>query len=296
MKKVLLFNATGCQGSTIADRLLKEGYEVISPVRSEEGIARLKKRGIEAFPSDFSTASLVSKIKEVERVVLQIPAAVIPNVMTAIASEAMEAIRQAGHPKTIFVISSTVPKRPVGIRSVDARFKMVQLAKGKIPNAPILSSTEYLENFSTTYREPILNHAIIPQTIPPTSKVNYLSWDDLARYVLAALESDQLLGRVYEIGGNEGLNGLELAERLGGVLEKKLTYVPVSHNELQQMLTPIMGPEVAKDYAEFYYWQDTDGADLLNPATQEIRDLLNIKLPTFEEWASKAFGLDQCYK
>jgi hypothetical protein len=50
-----------------------------------------------------------------------------------------------------------------------------------------------------------------------------------------------------------------------------------------------MGKDIAKDYAEFFEWQDTDGATLLNPDTTDIRNLLDIKLPSFEEWAKTAF-------
>ncbi|MEL7119167.1 MAG: NmrA family NAD(P)-binding protein [Bacteroidota bacterium] len=290
MSKVLLFNATGFQGRTILKRLLEEGHEVVSPVRSEERLKMIEEMGAKAFISDLSVNALTSEIEKVEKVILQIPAAVSPDTMVGVAQNSMEAIQKAGNPSTIFVISSTIPTAPTKVSSVDARLKMVELAKKYIPNAPILSSTEYLENFSTAYRQPILENGVIPQTIPPTSKVNYLSWNDLATYVLAALESDKLTGKVYPIGGNEGLSGLDLANRLGKVLGKELQYVPVSHEQLQGILTPIMGAEIAKDYAEFYHWQDTDGADLLNPDTSEIRALLGVSLPSFEDWAKVAFN------
>ncbi|MEO1011573.1 MAG: NmrA family NAD(P)-binding protein [Bacteroidota bacterium] len=290
MNTILLFNATGAQGAAISQRLLEKGNTVLAPVRSKKNIELLGKRGIKAFLTDFSTASLLPIIEKAEKVVLQIPAAVVPDTMTEIAENSMEAIKEAGNPKTVFVISSTITDKYVGIRSVDARKKMVEMAMEKMPDTPILSSTEYLENFSTAYRQPIMENSVIPQTIPPTFPVNYLSWNDLASYVLAALESDNLSGEIYPIGGNEGLTGLDIAERLGKVLGKDLNYVPVTHEQLQGILTPIMGAEVAKDYAEFYHWQDTTGASLLNPNTEEIQNLLNVSLPSFEEWAQKAFA------
>ncbi len=289
METILLFNATGAQGTTISQRLLDTGYRVIAPVRSEKNISILKERHIEAFLTDFSTPSLLPIIQRADKVILQIPAAVVPSLMLEIAENALTAIQQAGHPKTIFVISSTISSTYTGIRSVDARLKMVELAREKAPDMPILSATEYFENFSTAYREPILKNGVIPQTIPPDSPVNYLSWNDLATYVLAALASDQLTGQVYPIGGHQGLTGNELADRLGKVLGKPLNYVQVSHAQLEGILTPIMGAEVAKDYAEFYHWQDTTGALLLNPDTGDIRQLLDIQLPSFEEWARQAF-------
>jgi uncharacterized protein YbjT (DUF2867 family) len=291
MEKVFLFNATGSQGMAIANKLLAEGYAVIAPTRSEEKVALLKEKKMEAFVSDFSSKSLLPFLKKADKVILQIPAQTIAESMVESAKNAIEAIHEAGNPKTIFVISSTISKHYVGVKSVDARLKMVELAQEKMPNAPILSVTEYLENFSTAYRQPIMENGVVPQTIPQNSPVNYLSIDDMATYVLATLKSEKLEGKIYALGGNEGIDGTQLATRLGKVLGKQLTYVPVSHEQLEGMLTPIMGSAVAKDYADFYRWQDTDGASLLNPNTEEVRNLLNVKLPTFEEWAAEAFQI-----
>jgi uncharacterized protein YbjT (DUF2867 family) len=289
MKNILVFNATGAQGNTIAQKLMQEGNQVIAPARSEEKVSQLKSQGVEGHLTDFSTSSLAPIIKKADQVVLQIPAAIAPNQMVEISENAMRAIQEAGYPKTVFVISSTIPKDTTGVSSVDARVKMKELAKKHLPKTPILSSTEYLENFSTAYREPILEHNIIPQTIPSDKAVNYLSWLDLAKYVSAALKSDKLEGKVYPIGGLEGLSGGDLSERLGKILDKKLMYVPVTYEQQEQALTPFMGAAVAKDYAEFYQWQDGDGAYLLNPDTSEIRNLLGVNLDSFETWAEQAF-------
>jgi uncharacterized protein YbjT (DUF2867 family) len=291
MERVLLFNATGSQGMAIANRLLAEGYTVIAPTRSKEKVALLKEKKIEAFVSDFSVQSLVPFLKRADKVVLQISAHTVAESMVESAKKAIEAISEAGSPKTVFVISSTISKHYVGVKSVDARLKMVELAQEKIPNTPILSVTEYLENFSTAYRQPIMENGVVPQTIPQNSPVNYLSLNDMATYVLAALKSNKLEGKVYALGGNEGIDGTQFSRRLGKVLSKELIYAPVTHEELEGMLTPIMGAAVAKDYADFYRWQDTAGASLLNPNTEEVRNLLNVKLPTFEQWATEAFQI-----
>ncbi|MEO1031857.1 MAG: NAD(P)H-binding protein [Bacteroidota bacterium] len=289
MEKIVLFNATGCQGSAIAKKLQEEKVQIIAPVRSEKNVQLLKERNIDAFLTDFSALSLTPELQKADKVVLQIPAAIKPSLMIEIAENAMNAIVKAGYPKTVIVISSTIPITPTDKESVNARFRIKELSLKMLPDSPILSATEYLENFSTAYRTPILNHGIIPQTIPPNHLVNYLSWNDLSIYVNAALKATNLSGKVYPIGGKEGMNGRDLAKRMGNVLGKVLTYTPISHRELEGILTPVMGSEIAKDYAEFYQWQDTDGAVLLNPNTDDIRKRLNIELPSFEQWTKSAF-------
>jgi len=210
-----------------------------------------------------------------------------PSLMIQLANNAIEAIKEAGAPPTVFVISSTVPTQKVHKDSPDARFEMKQKALETLPNAIILSATEYLENFSTSYREAIEKEGMIPQTIPDDLPVNYLSWNDLAIFVEATLRNESIKGGFYQIGGNEGINGSQLANRLGTILEKKLFYHTLTHQQLQGFLTPIVGQELASELAEFYEWQDTEGSHLLNPDTTKIRSLLGIKLPNFEDWAKK---------
>ncbi|HAS40302.1 MAG TPA: hypothetical protein DCS93_07475 [Microscillaceae bacterium] len=290
MSKILLFNATGMQGNSIAQHLTAMGHDIIAPVRTSEKRAQMQAKGYEAFVTDYTLNSLVPALQKVDKVVLQIPAQIAPLAMIDITQKCIAAILEAGYPDTVFVISSTLPDQKVGISSVDARVTMKDLSLEKLPKTPILSATEYLENFSTAYRTVILKKGIIPQTIPANYPVNYLSWTDLAQYVEATLFADHLEGKLYRVGGIEGITGNELAKRLGSVIGKELHYVPITHAELAGFLTPILGESVAKDYAAFYEYQDTQGQHLLNPDTTEFRKLLGITLPAFEKWASVAFN------
>lgn len=291
MSKIMLFNATGMQGTTIANRLLQRGYSVVAPVRSKEKLAALKHKGIDSFLTDFNMKDLEGELSKVDKVVLQIPAQVSPSVMVQLSENIINAIKNAGSPPTIFVISSTVPQSFTGKEGPDARLRMKNSALELIPNAIIFSATEYLENFSTSYRQAIDSDGMIPQTIPARLPVNYLSWEDLASYVLGALECENIEGGFYPIGGNEGITGEELALRLGKVIGKELRYQPLTHQQLSDFLIPVVGKQLAMELAEFYEWQDLTGYDLLSPDTSKLRDLLEIKLPDFEQWAMKAFGV-----
>ncbi|MEM8907145.1 MAG: NmrA family NAD(P)-binding protein [Bacteroidota bacterium] len=289
MKTILLFNTTGQQGTAIANRLLSKGYELLTPVRNANHIPQLAQRGIQAHLNDFSTESLQTIVQKADQVVLQIPAQISPSLMITLAENALRAIKVAGSPPTVFVISSTVPLQKVGKASPDARLLMQQKAQDLLPNAVILSATEYFENFSTAYRSAIEEQHMIPQTIPAHLPVNYLSWADLATYVTAVLEHTSLEGGFYPIGGKEGINGIQLAQRLGTLLQKQLTYHPLTHQELNHFLSPILGTTLAAELTEFYEWQDTEGQALLNPDTHELRQTLGIQLPSFEDWAKEAF-------
>lgn len=292
MNTILLFGATGKQGGAIAKKLQEKGNIVISPVRSEKNIAVLQERNIAAFLTDFSPNSLVPIINRADKVVLQIPAQISPSEMIALAEQCLQGIKQAGSLPTVFSISSTVPEKPTGLASPDARYKMRKMAHKFLPEATILSATEYLENFSESYRQAIEGGGIIPQSIPEHLPVNYLSWADLATYIEAVLSNADLKGRFLQIGGKEGINGTTLAKRLGNILDKDLHYQELTLTELTGILTPIVGAQLASELAEFYGWQHSEN-HLLNPDTTEIRNMLGIELPSFEEWAREAFGINQ---
>ncbi len=287
--KIMLFNATGMQGATTANQLKSLEHQVVAPARSLEKAQALQSQGITSFETDFSVISLAPQMERVDAIIAQIPAQVSPHQMVTLTSSYAEAILQAGYPPTVFVISSTLPDTKVGVPSVDARVEMKDLVLDKLPQTPILSATEYLENFSTAYRTAIESDGIIPQTIPANFPVNYLSWADLAQYVIAALFTNRLKGGLYRIGGREGITGNDLALRLGKAIGGNLRYQPITHEQLEGFLTPILGESIAKDYAEFYEYQDTQGQSLLNPDTTQIREMLGLTLPTLEEWAATAF-------
>ena len=287
----MIFNATGMQGQTLARGFQLEGHQITVPVRSKEKGEQMTAQGYKAFETDFSQDSLLPQMKQVDHVIAQIPAMVSPDTMVQFAEKLINAIKATENVRAVLVISSIVPDKKVGIKSVDARVEIRDYVLEQLPDTPILSATEYLENFSTAYRHPILNEGVIPQTIPASVPVNYLSWEDLATYVTAAAKDHKLAGGFYRIAGNEGISGDQLATRLGKVLDKPLKYVEIDHAQLQGMLTPILGAEVAKDYAEFYRYQDNEGRHLLNPDTNKLQEQLGVETLKLEDWAKRAFAV-----
>jgi uncharacterized protein YbjT (DUF2867 family) len=291
MDKITLFGASGQQGAAIAQKLISSGHKVIAPVRSQTNVEMLNQQGIDARLTDFSLASLTNIIKEADKVVLQVPVVISPTEMIAFAKNALKAIVEAGSPHTVFNISSIIPHEFIGLQGPDARLTLKNLAGSILPNAIVLSSTLYLENFSQAYRQAIEQGGIIPQAIPNDIPVAYLSFDDLASYILSALKKTELKGKFIPIGGNEALTGIQLSEKLSTILGKHIHYQAISTEELAGFLTPMIGETTALQVAEMYSWESTSGSSLLNPNVSQAKELLQVSLPSFNEWATKAFQI-----
>ncbi len=291
MSTILLFGASGQQGSAIARRLQEQGHSIIAPVHSETSLAVLRERGIEAVQSDFSLRSLIPLVQKANKVVLQVPVVISPAEMITFATNALEAIREAGSPHTVMNISSIVPVENVGLAGPDTRLALKNLAFEILPNSIVLSSTLYLENFSQAYRQAIEYGGVIPQAIPADIPVSYLSLDDLALFTIGALERIELQGKFIPIGGNDALTGTELAQRLSKVIGKDIHYQSITPEELAGVLKPMLGEQIALQIAEMYIWESTSGSSLLTVDVRYAQSLLGVTLPSsFEEWAQASFS------
>ncbi len=291
MSKIILFGASGQQGSAIAQKLISAGHTIIAPVRSSKSEEQLNQQGIETRRTDFSIPSLTSIIQDGDKVVLQVPVVITPSEMIVFAENALKAIAKAGALPTVFNISSIVPNEFIGLPGPDARLTLKNLAQQLVPDAIVLSSTLYLENFSQAYRQAIEQGGVIPQAIPNDIPVAYLSFDDLASYILAALEKEELKGRFIPIGGSEALTGTQLSEKLSTLLGKHIHYQAISPEELAGFLSPMIGETTALQVAEMYSWESSSGSHLLSPNVAQAKHLLNVSLPSLEEWATKAFQI-----
>ncbi len=293
MKKIILFGATGQQGGAIAKKLIQNGNHIIAPIRAIEKKSILNEMGVEAIVSDFSIASITEIIRLGNAVVLQVPVIITPKEMIEFTGKTLTAIKAAGNPHTVFNISSVIPQNEVGLAGPDARLKMKQLAQNILPTSIVLSSTLYLENFSQAYRQAIEQGGVIPQALPAEIPVAYLSFEDLATYVSAALEREDLQGHFIPIGGSETLTGIELSQKLGALLGKHIHYQAITPQELSEFLTPMIGETTAFQVAEMYSWEGGPGSVLLNPDVKKYQETLGVKLPTFDEWATTAFNISK---
>lgn len=287
--KILLFGATGMQGSAIAQKLIKNSFKVLSPVRSSEKVEMLAKIGVTGKVTDFSKDSLKSLVEQVDQVILLVPAVIPTDDMVPFVQNALEAIKEAGNKRTVFNISSVIPDTYIGIKGPDTRLKMKEIAFEILPEVTVTSTTLYLENFSTAYRQSILEQGSIPQAVPADVPIAYMSMDDLAAYLIAILKEESFKGKFLTIGGKEALDGNELATKLSEITGNTVNYFALQPEQLIAFLTPMFGQDLSAQVGEMYAWEGTTGKDKLNPDTSELQQKLGLNLPNFKEWASEAF-------
>lgn len=290
LRKILVYGATGEQGSAVARQLIAKNYRVRVIVRSPEKLAPDLAAAVEVITVDFNDqTTLTAATQGVDGVFLQVPATLTPADMVTFTRRALTAIRAADGPHTVFTISSIVPDTSTDLAGPDARRTMVQLVRELAPQIVVLSPTLFSDNFSGPLRQAI-DYGIIPQGIPADVPVAYLSLADQAAFVVAALERPNVAGRYLRIAGPEPLTGSQLATRLGSILGKPLQYQALEPAAVVGMLRPIIGDSAAAQVAEMYGWEGIDGSALLNPDLSETLALLPVQLTPFDQWAHASFN------
>jgi uncharacterized protein YbjT (DUF2867 family) len=280
--RVLVYGANGAQGAPVARALIERGTPIRVVTRSAKTAAQWQAAGAEIAEADLNTgAGLAEANRGISAVFLQISASIPPKAILEQARQALLAARDV--PQVIMTTSSIIPPHPVGVTTPDERHRLPSLAHEIVPHAVVLSPTLFLENFSQALR-PAVMQGVIALPVPGDTPVAYISVEDQARFVLAALDRPAIQGQVYPIAGPEVTTGTELAAKFSEALGRSVHYYEVDAAQFGAQLVPFLGEEVANAIAEMYEYESKEGAFLLNPdLSRTLRDL-PVQLTSINSW------------
>ena len=127
-------------------------------------------------------------------------------------------------------------------------------------------------------------------------QANWICLDDVAKFMIAALERDDLIGRAIVIGGPEVLTPQRIADTLSGHLGRSIKPKTLTPREFAIRMADIfegvsdIGREDYIAAMQGFYEYNNDNKDNLNPFKVDMKDVLEeipIKLTTFSEWVKQ---------
>jgi uncharacterized protein YbjT (DUF2867 family) len=287
--RVLVYGATGTQGTPVARRLLDRGDDVRVLTRRPDAARQWQDRGAEVAVADLADGSgLPAAHQDVDAVFLQISAGVPPAHIPALARTALTAARDAGIGHVVMTSSSVIPAAPTGVPAPDARVELLRTVREVLPGTVVLRPTLLLDNFSGPLR-PALEDGVVPQGIPADVPVAYVSAEDQAAFAVAALDRPELAGELLPIAGPDAVTGPTLAAVLGAALGRPLAYLPMDEAQVRQALG-FAGDVVAAAVAQMYAWEGTAGRDQLAPDLGRTREVLGVTPTPLAVWAEQALA------
>ena len=282
---ILVYGAAGAQGSAIVSAALAASAHIrilLRPGRPNPYGDRVDVvRGDLADRASLDRASL-----GVDKVVLTLPLIYDRNVLARFGRNAIDAARAADVRLLVLNTSGPLASTHGGSAFLDAIIDTrAYLRSSGIP-AITVGPTLYCGNLAAPWSAPmIVNDGIAAYPLPADFPVSWISWEDLAAYVVAALKRPELAGREFQVGGPEMLTGTELAVALSDAVGRRVNYVPVPLPDFAAELAHSFGQETANEIASHYAWVQRQPASPLAVDIASALAALPIAPTRFTDWA-----------
>lgn len=247
---VLVYGATGTQGTPVEDQLLTQGKDTRVVTRDASRAAHWTARGAEVAVADLGDPeSLAAANDGIDRVVLQLPLQYDFELHEAYGRNAVDAAKAAGVKLIVFNTRAHVISGE-NVHAYEARQEVVDyLHASGIPSI-VIRPTFYYEIFLGPWIRPgIVDSGVVAFPLPAQLPMSWISAAETAAYAVAALDRPDLAGKEFDLGGPEALTGDDIAARFADVTGRPVTYVPIDPDDYERALAPIFGETVAFEVA-----------------------------------------------
>jgi NAD(P)H dehydrogenase (quinone) len=284
--RYLALGVTGAQGGAIARALARHG----APVR---GFARREPSesipGVDVVTGDLADAAAVERAFDgITHAAVTLPLVYDEAVVTGYARNIAAAARAAGVRMLVFNTNTTVPTGVTPYPAFETRRAAEVVLRDAGVALVVLRPPVYLDNLFTPGPGPaVVDHGVLAYPLPADRRVAWLSHDDLAVAVDAALHRPELAGRAFDIGGADVVTGPELAAAFARALGRDVRYQPLDVEDFQNGLAHALGAEAAAGVAGLYRWAGTeDGRHLYDLDRAVLRDEVGVRATPLADWVA----------
>ena len=282
-KPILVYGATGMQGSAVARQLLQAGQRVRVLVRDPLKVERWREAGAEIVKGDYlDRVSLEEAHAGIDRVIFHLPLQYDFDSYERYGRNAIDAAKAAGVKLLVFNSSTEVPTG-TSVKVFQVKNRVINyLRESGVPHI-ILRPAFYLENFlGTGTKSAIVQQGVIAFPLRSDFKASWISHNDSASLSIAALNEPELADSVIDIGGPEALDGNDIAERFTRILGKPIQYVAITPDDFEKVLAPGLGTTVAFEIADQFRWSAAQPNAAVDMSVTAKR--LSVQLTSLDEW------------
>lgn len=265
--RVLVYGAAGAQGSAIARRLTADGFAVRGLARNGDTSA-LARAGAEVVRADLDDRdALAAASAGCDRVVFLLPLAFDVAAAERWTHNALAAATAAKVGLFVFDTSAPVPDAEPGVAAIDVKVRAERLVCSAALPWLILRPTIYMDNLAAPWSAPgIARDRIVAYPLPADQAVAWISWDETAAQVAAAIADPSLAGRAFDLGGPEALTGPALAAAFDTARGPGHRYAQIPLAGFAAGLNAALGEPVGTEIARLYGWLAGEGRASLAPA------------------------------
>jgi len=294
MKLVTVFGASGRMGQAQVRQLLLAGYKVRAITR-KKGI--FKDENVTEVSADYNdTESLDNAIKESDAAFYNKPSFEQVTKMIDFCAAVGAAAARADI-RLIYQTAAYAPDDEIGQYNYDRVLATERALKQGGARTTIFRPVLFMDNTLTKWaRNDIIENDEFAYPHKEGLQANWICLDDVAKFMIAALDRDDLIGRAIVIGGPEVLTPQRIADTLSGHLGRSIKPKTLTPREFAIRMADIfegvsdIGREDYIAAMQGFYEYNNDNKDNLNPFKVDMKDVLEeipIKLTSFSEWVKQ---------
>ena len=251
---ILIVGASGRLGSVVVQHLREQGKSIRVMTRNPLGLAHLKQQGAEIVSGDLrDRASLASACQGVEQVLAAAHALDgkgdnNPQTVDDMGNRHLiDAAKAAGVKHFIFVsVLGASPDSPLEFFRIKYRTEEYLRASGL--NFTILRPSAYMELWTQLIGQPIREQGKTTIFGRGNNPINFVSVEDVARFVSIGLDDAHARNTVIEVGGPENLTMNQVAEIFERTSERqaKKGHIPLLMMRVMSILMQPINPTMSR--------------------------------------------------
>ena len=294
--RVAVFGASSRIGQAQVRQLQKRGYRTVVVTRDESMFIGPEYANVEVMAADYKDrASLDRVMAAVDAVFFQVPGFGHPSETAVYARNVCEAAVSAKLKRFVHNATMWSPDAPPcgqelydHVRSIEDLFAISGLSV--VIFRPVL----FMENILTNLLKPaLLEEDVYRYCHRPGLEANWISLDDVARFMIEGLARDELVGQRILLGGPQRLRIEEVVSILSATLGRPITldYLPAREcgEYLFDKLYPAFGTDreaFASFYDSFYSFNNFSPQRPFEVDVDALNRLIPIELTAMRDWAA----------
>ena len=296
MKRILVIGATGDQGHPLLFRLIAAGMTPVAALRNPKALAGTEFEHVETIAADlFDSQSMIAAAQGMDGIAVHLPFVFDREIASQMGQNIAAAGKANGVGKIVFHTSCHVEDHDIDNPAHDGRRAIEAAIAASGCGHVFLESRVFMDNMIRSWNKPsIVTKGIFAYPADPGLRISWICLDDVAAFMVEALERSDLPSGRYKIGGPEALVGDEVAAILGKVAGKPIRFQSLTPDEFASAMSllitgsaEVQPLSIYDGMASFYRFYNTQPNSPLVVDPAELARHFKHRPAALEVWAMR---------
>jgi len=303
IKNVIVFGATGQQGRPQVREALRQGYRVKAVSRNPDAFNGPEYKDVETVRADYDVPdSLAGALEGVDAVLVQLPSGGNLEHTLGQCANLSAAIRESNVRLIVYNTSNWGPETPCGVPIYDYVLKFEETFRAGDFPVVVFRPGIFMDNLATPFMKPMfVNEGVYRYPHTLDAAYDWICHDDLAKFMVAALQRPDLVGQKIHLGGPQRLTTAQVIAILSEAIGRPLRHEYITSRKLGEdlydltvagqgtggMLEGISRDEYAADLEAFYDFVDGSPLKPFQADMKKVLELIPVQMTDMRTWARK---------